>query len=176
LISHDVYFIQELANHVVHIQDGHLTHYPGDYQYYLDKTAALRAVAERAGGRSCLAEDVALAPNRPVQERRERKRRQAEQRQTQHRELKAARDLVTRLEQEIAGHEARQAELTVALEQPETYAQSGRAVEINLEIKSLLADLPRLTAEWEAAATRLATLESAKERSAFSLPPSGESV
>src|SRR5438552_983909 len=44
-ISHDVYFIRALANHVVHINAGQLTHYPGGYQYYLDKTKAL---SERA--------------------------------------------------------------------------------------------------------------------------------
>src|SRR6266850_1942899 len=37
-ISHDVYFIRALANHVVRVSVGQLTHYPGDYQYYLDKT------------------------------------------------------------------------------------------------------------------------------------------
>src|SRR5256885_14441215 len=37
-ISHDVYFIRALANHVVHVNAGKLTHYPGGYQYYLDKT------------------------------------------------------------------------------------------------------------------------------------------
>ncbi len=37
-ISHDVYFIRALANHVVHVNAGQLTHYPGGYQYYLDKT------------------------------------------------------------------------------------------------------------------------------------------
>src|SRR5438876_2262653 len=45
-ISHDVYFIRALANHVVHVNAGRLTHYPGGYQYYLDKTKAL---SERAG-------------------------------------------------------------------------------------------------------------------------------
>src|SRR5207249_4313464 len=45
-ISHDVYFIRTLANHVVHVNAGRLTHYPGGYQYYLDKTKAL---SERAG-------------------------------------------------------------------------------------------------------------------------------
>src|SRR5207302_3845056 len=45
-ISHDVYFIRALANHVVHVNAGKLTHYPGGYQYYLDKT---KAVSERAG-------------------------------------------------------------------------------------------------------------------------------
>src|SRR5947199_10857531 len=44
-ISHDVYFIRALANHVVHINAGHLTHFPGGYQYYLDKTQANSARA-----------------------------------------------------------------------------------------------------------------------------------
>src|SRR5207245_5410366 len=46
LISHDVYFIRALANQVVHVHAGHLTPYPGGYQYYLDKT---KAQSERAG-------------------------------------------------------------------------------------------------------------------------------
>ena len=45
-ISHDVYFIRALANHVVHVNAGRSTHYPGGYQYYLDKT---KAESERAG-------------------------------------------------------------------------------------------------------------------------------
>src|SRR5438046_9853003 len=39
-ISHDVYFIRSLANHVVHVNAGQLTHYTGGYEYYLDKTKA----------------------------------------------------------------------------------------------------------------------------------------
>src|SRR5439155_24682797 len=38
-ISHDVYFIRQLARHVLHIDAGKLTHYHGDYQYYLEKSA-----------------------------------------------------------------------------------------------------------------------------------------
>src|SRR6201988_2075683 len=44
-ISHDVYFIRALANHVVHVNAGKLTHYTGGYQYYLDKTQAQSARA-----------------------------------------------------------------------------------------------------------------------------------
>jgi ATP-binding cassette subfamily F protein 3 len=44
-ISHDVYFIRQLSNHVVHVNAGHLTHYAGDYQYYLDKSKATSARA-----------------------------------------------------------------------------------------------------------------------------------
>ncbi|MDB6028262.1 MAG: abc transporter [Verrucomicrobiales bacterium] len=44
-ISHDVYFIRQLSNNVVHVNAGRLTHYAGDYQYYLDKSAATSARA-----------------------------------------------------------------------------------------------------------------------------------
>src|SRR5579862_5828155 len=49
-ISHDVYFIRALANHVVHVNAGQLTHYPGGYQYYLDKTKAASARAALTAG------------------------------------------------------------------------------------------------------------------------------
>src|SRR5437773_5886099 len=49
-ISHDVYFIRALANHVVHVNAGQLTHYTGDYQYYLDKTKAGSARAALTAG------------------------------------------------------------------------------------------------------------------------------
>src|SRR5262249_43945506 len=51
-ISHDVYFIRALANHVVHVNAGRLTPYCGDYQYYLDKTAATSARAALTAGSS----------------------------------------------------------------------------------------------------------------------------
>jgi hypothetical protein len=44
------------------------------------------------------------------------------------------------------------------LEDPATYSQSGRAVEINREMTVILEDLMRLNAEWEAAALRMEEL------------------
>ncbi len=49
-ISHDVYFIRALATSVVHVNAGKLTPYTGDYQYYLDKTAATNARAALTSG------------------------------------------------------------------------------------------------------------------------------
>ena len=37
-ISHDVYFIKQLANQVVHVEGGRLRPFAGDYNYYVDKT------------------------------------------------------------------------------------------------------------------------------------------
>src|SRR5213595_1465689 len=68
-ISHDVYFIRALANHVVRVSGGRLTHYPGDYQYYLDKTAA---VSERAAltsdGRPGLRRDLESKGNKATED------------------------------------------------------------------------------------------------------------
>ena len=36
-ISHDVYFIRQLAGHIIHVKDGKVTWYPGDYDYFLHK-------------------------------------------------------------------------------------------------------------------------------------------
>ena len=162
-ISHDVYFIRELANHVVHVKDGWLTHYTGGYQYYLDKTAtdnarrAALAAWESSGPRP----NSPAPPARTVGERREQRRLAAEQRQMRSRELQAARHTVRRLEAEIATLEVRQHELTAELERPETYETPGRAVEINREIQGVLASLERLNTEWETAAGKLTELEAA---------------
>jgi ATP-binding cassette subfamily F protein 3 len=39
-ISHDVHFIRHLAAKVLHINAGQITSYPGDYDYFLEKTGA----------------------------------------------------------------------------------------------------------------------------------------
>jgi len=40
-ISHDVHFIKLLATKVLHVQNGQIRSYPGGYEYYLEKSAAL---------------------------------------------------------------------------------------------------------------------------------------
>ena len=37
IISHDVYFLRELADHVIHVNHGKVTWYPGNYDYFLHK-------------------------------------------------------------------------------------------------------------------------------------------
>ena len=165
-ISHDVYFIRALANHVVRVSTGQLTHYPGDYQYYLDKTAATSA---RAGltdaGRSALPGGPDIKGNGtaleglPTASRREQKRVEAEQRQARSRGRKEQQQKVHCLEREIADLEERQVELTSELEKPETYEKPGAALRINRELSAVLENVRRRTAEWEQAASKLAELD-----------------
>lgn len=161
-ISHDVYFIRALANHVIHVQGGHLRHYPGDYQYYLDKTAAQKNKPALANHSSSVRRETvspAEAPPTTAEGRRAQKRFEADQRHTRLRDRRTQRELVSRLEREITAMESRQSELTAELENPATYEKSGKAMEINRELMEILDRLPSLTSEWEAAATRLAELE-----------------
>ena len=167
-ISHDVYFIRALANHVVHVNAGQLTHYPGGYQYYLDKS---KAVSERAGLTSGAmgGNGAQRAPSQRGNgegsgggagaSRKDQKRLEAAQRQARSGKRKAQQGLVHKLEKEIQELEGRQAELVAELEKPETYEKSGRAVAINSELMEVQQRLTELSSEWEGAATKLAGMD-----------------
>ncbi|HXI71850.1 MAG TPA: ABC-F family ATP-binding cassette domain-containing protein [Verrucomicrobiae bacterium] len=164
-ISHDVYFIRALSGHVVHVNAGQLTHYPGGYQYYLDKTKAVSARAAltsggKGGGLSNFSpnhSEQKVAPAVKV-DRKEQKRLEALQRQSRSGEKKAQQQVVHKLEKEIQELEAKQTELTAELEKPETYNKPGRAQEINRELAHVQDRIAKATPEWEAAESKLATI------------------
>jgi ATP-binding cassette subfamily F protein 3 len=66
---------------------------------------------------------------------------------------------VHHLEKSIAQLEARQAELTVELEKPETYNKPGAAQGINRELSGVIDELATLNGQWEKAAERLGEIE-----------------
>ena len=153
-ISHDVYFIRQLSNHVVRVEAGRLTHFPGGYQYYLDKTAAASPPAGAGPGRPA-------APAGPADKtgRKGQKRLEAEQRQARSGERKARQARVAELEAEIAQLETRQKELTAALETPEVYRQPGQAMSLNREWSANSTRLEHLAREWEQAAEQTLAAE-----------------
>jgi ATP-binding cassette subfamily F protein 3 len=159
-ISHDVYFIRALSNHVVHVNAGRLTHYPGGYQYYLDKTKALsaRAALTSGGNGSSMPQKTATSANRPSVDRKEQKRLEAEERQARSNRRKTQKELVARLEKEIQELETQLKALTEELESQATYEKPGRAVEVNRELRHAQERLAELNPEWEAAAGKLAEM------------------
>jgi ATP-binding cassette, subfamily F, member 3 len=134
------------------VNNGQLTHYHGDYQYYLDKSAAVVAQAV-----------VPVAPvvDSPRTKAREQKRLKAEARQARSRERRAQEQIVGHLEKEIARLEQAQRALAAELEKPETYEKPGRAVAVNRKLTTVTEDLARAVAEWEQAASRLNELKPA---------------
>jgi ATP-binding cassette subfamily F protein 3 len=173
-ISHDVYFIRSLANHVVHVNAGRLTPYPGGYQYYLDKThansarAALTSPINNGNSRTPNQASRALShapttnqrsPITPTPSRKDQKRLEAEQRQSRSRERKARQRRVHDLEKEIQRLELRQTELVAELEKAETYEKPGRAQELNRDLVDIQHRLGELNPEWEEEATKLEALD-----------------
>ncbi|HEX7617457.1 MAG TPA: ATP-binding cassette domain-containing protein, partial [Verrucomicrobiae bacterium] len=167
-ISHDVHFIRLLANHVVRVEGGHLRHFTGGYQYYLDKTSQSARAALTSSGGDVLSVSVARRRDKPhvladqqvspAVDRKEQKRMEAEHRQARSRKRQEIQKRITALENEIAELEAKEKELAAELEKPESYA-GGRAMQINRELMHIHDRLPLATAEWEAAGTELAEFE-----------------
>ena len=148
-ISHDVHFIRKIASHVIHVEQGQLRHYPGPYDYYLDKT----------GQQSSRATQTSLANGAPVkgssptgrEDAKARKRREAEQRQVLSKKRKAKQDIIDKLEAKIAALAERQGEIASLLELPETYAAGGQAQQLNRELMQVNDDHERFSDEWSVA-------------------------
>lgn len=155
-ISHDVYFIRQLALNVLHVHSGRLTPYAGNYDYYLEKSRATSARAALTAGFT----DARPKQTAPADSRSQAANPKASPKPSTG-ELKKLRTEVGRLEEEVAKLEAKQNELTAALEAPETYAQPGKAQHLNRELSTIVDQLAAATAAWEAAATRLGKLEQA---------------
>jgi ATP-binding cassette subfamily F protein 3 len=175
-ISHDVHFIRAIATSVLHVTagatgaGGWLTFYPGDYDYYLDKSKATSERTALTAGRDAsevngVAAATELQPGPPtdgfavakirkrtgsgLRKQKEQKRLEAEARNAIAKARREKEKRVHELETKIAALEEQQKELAAALEDPATYTAGGYAIAINRDLSALSHDLARLTAEWE---------------------------
>ncbi len=164
-ISHDVHFIRALATHVTRVEAGQLRHFPGGYQYYLDKThqsARAALTSSSFNNSNSTSEKISVSQ----MDRKEQKRLEAEQRQARSNKKKEIQKRIAALEKEIAELEAQEKELTAELEKPETYA-NGRAMPINRELAHVSDRLEAANAEWEKAGTELSNLENTAQALKF---------
>ena len=151
-ISHDVYFIRQLAQTVLHVHSGRLTPYAGNYDYYLEKSRATNARAALTAG---------FTDARPEQKKAAAPAPAAPARKPSAADLKKLRIDVGHLEQRVSELETKQNEITAELEKPETYTSPGRAQHLNRELSTTVDQLHAATAEWEQAASRLDEMERA---------------
>lgn len=158
-ISHDVHFIRALSNHCIRVEAGTLRHFPGGYQYYLDKTGQSARAALTSSGFNPPA--AASKPTAPQVDRKEQRRIEAEQRQARSKKRKELQTRSAALEKEITDLEAKERDYAAELEKPETYHSGGRATQINRELCHVTDRLAEATAEWEKTSTELAALEAA---------------
>jgi ATP-binding cassette subfamily F protein 3 len=167
-ISHDVHFIRAIATSVLHVTaganrtGGKLTFYPGDYDYYLDKSKAASARIALTADRD-LPELNDQQPEAKKQngsgsrKQKAQKRLEADSRNAIAKARREKEKRVHELETKIAALEEQQKELTAALEDPATYTPGGHAIAINRNLSALSHDLARLTAEWESVTATVST-------------------
>jgi ATP-binding cassette subfamily F protein 3 len=159
-ISHDVHFIRAIATSVLHITagadrtGGNLTFYPGDYDYYLDKSKAASAGIALTAGRDASEvngqkPEVGKQTGSGPRKQKTQKRLEADSRNAIAKARREKEKRVHELETKIAALEVQQKELAAALEDPATYTSGGHAITINRDLSALTHDLARLTAEWE---------------------------
>jgi ATP-binding cassette subfamily F protein 3 len=154
-ISHDVHFIKALAKNVLHVHSGRLTNYAGDYDYYLEKSklsdARAAITAGFTDGRPKQAEAKKAAPVAAV----------AAKPKASPSEIRKFRESVGVLEKKVVDLEAKQAEITAALEAPETYADKGKFQHLNRELTAMTDLVTAATEAWEKAVSQLSEMEKA---------------
>jgi ATP-binding cassette subfamily F protein 3 len=152
-ISHDVYFIKTLAQSVLHVHSGRLTPYAGNYDYYLDKSKASNARAALTAG---------FTDARPKQSSSTKPNlSNAQPAKPSAADLKKLRTEVGLHEKKVSELEAKQAEITADLENPETYADKGKFQHLNRELTVIVDQITAATAAWEKAAEELTKAEKA---------------
>ena len=152
-ISHDVHFIRKIASHVIHVEQGKLRHYPGPYDYYLEKTGQQPA---RAAETSLTNGSPVKAPDGAKREdAKTRKRREAEARQALSKKRKSQQAVIDKSEVRISSLEKRQGEIAGLLEQPETYSAGGQAQQLNCELMEINDELEQLNDRWSVAVDAL---------------------
>jgi ATP-binding cassette subfamily F protein 3 len=158
-ISHDVHFIRALAQNVLHVHSGRLTPYAGDYDYYLEKSKASDARAALTAGFTdarpvqVKVNGTATKASKEISSRTPVKKPSAN-------EVRKFREHVGQLEKRVVELETKQAEITAALEAPETYADKGKFHHLNRELSTIVDEITQATSAWEEAATKLTEMES----------------
>jgi ATP-binding cassette subfamily F protein 3 len=136
LVSHDRYFIDQVAERVAAIEDGRLEYYWGDYSYYYEKKLA-REQELSATGR----ESAKKTPGPDRQQREAEKERLRVQRRLE-REIEA-------LEQSIFAAESRKTELEAEMSNPATYSDEGKALFCSREYEQVKTTLVQQYERWE---------------------------
>jgi len=155
-ISHDVHFIRQIDAHVLHVHSGRLTQYAGNYDYYLEKSKSTDArAALTAGFTDARPKATGAAANSKS------KTEQPKSTRPSANEIRKFREQVGQLEKKVVELEAKQADITAALEDPGTYADKGKFHHLNKELSVIVDQIATATKDWEVAATKLTEMEQA---------------
>jgi ATP-binding cassette subfamily F protein 3 len=136
LVSHDRYFIDQIADRVITFKDGRLESYSGNYSYYQEKIQAQNK-ADAAARR-----EEARERSKPETEARDQ---QKEKQRIQRKKLRALEEI----EQQIAELEERKSHAEKILSDPLTYSDEDKAREYTASYKRIEELLALAYTDWE---------------------------
>jgi ATP-binding cassette, subfamily F, member 3 len=158
-VSHDRHFIDGLATRVVEVEDGRLTSYHGDYEYYLAKKSAQESVAPDEKGAAVGSPTPGLSPvpgslgligsRSPVSDSKEERHRQREGEKQRQREERQRQKQLAELEVEIEEQEKHLAELEERMADPAFFTDHAAAKRGGEEHALLSARIRELYEKWE---------------------------
>lgn len=135
-VSHDRYFINQLANKVFNLDHEGGTIYLGDYQYYTEKLEEQQAIQAKAEQETQAESNTKNQSNTYKSQKQQRK----EQRQIERK--------IEQCEEQIQIYEQQISELNEALTQPEVYSDPQKANEMTQEKNDTEQQLEQTMTEW----------------------------
>ena len=128
-ISHDLYFLNALADHVVHIEHGKITWYPGNYEYFKRRQAQWHEENPQAVAVPKLEKKPEGRPSPPVRDEKARAKRRG------------------KLENEVLKLHEELEELAAKLSDPALYADFPRVKVIGERMETVQVDIQAKEAE-----------------------------
>ncbi len=150
-VSHDRYFVNGLATRVVEVEDGRLTDYYGDYEYYLEKKEGIQRAASPESNQTTKSESRVASSDPaplPVFEKAERIRDREEQKRLKREEEKRQKQMVE-VEKQISLTESTIARLEEDMAQPGFFDDAERGKEAGERHTALNEKLGGMYREWE---------------------------
>ncbi|MFO7445373.1 MAG: ABC-F family ATP-binding cassette domain-containing protein [Ignavibacteriaceae bacterium] len=150
LVSHDIDFLEPVANKVVEIRKGIVKIFPGGINYYLQKRD------EESENKT---ETKSKTGNDELASRKDQKRIEAEQRQKRYTATKDIMKKINELEINISDLEKKAKGIEELLAISETYNDPEFARRKNLEFGKTKEELEKYISEWESLSEKLAEIE-----------------
>lgn len=151
-VSHDRYFINELANKIISVRDGHAKIYNGNYSYYLDEKAKQAAAAQEAEAQKAETETTTSAnQNKGKLSYQEQKARDS-----QKRKLERA---VSDAEAKIEKLEAEEKEIQTEMANPDIAASFEKLGPLQEKLSAVQKQLDQANSDWENALDALDEFE-----------------
>ncbi len=151
-VSHDRYFINELANKIISVRDGHAKIYNGNYSYYLDEKAKQAAAAQEAEAQKAETETTSSASqNKGKLSYQEQKARDSQKRKLE----RAVSDAEARIEK----LEAEEQEIQTEMANPDIAASFEKLGPLQEKLSAVQEQLDQANTDWENALEALDEFE-----------------